>query len=103
MIKRITTIGLMCALVMSAGCSLFDSEHGYIRDRTADYKPGYSLPPIKTPPGIDSIHTDPYYTIPELKSDKPAKASLYPPKSATLANAKAIKNSNTEQKEVESK
>lgn len=87
MIKNITKIMITGAVLLCAACSVFDSEHGYIRDRSADYKPGESIPPLKTPPGVQPIPSDPYYVVPPLKTDNQSIAPIYPPGSNLMKAA----------------
>lgn len=83
-IKTITLCILALALI---GCTSVVGEYGYLRDRVDEYKPSYSVPPLKMPEGVKEIPQDPYYTIPDVEHNTGPTVVLYPPGSRLMQDA----------------
>lgn len=84
MIKTI----ILCAIALPLiGCNSVLGEYGYLRDRVDEYKPSYSIAPLKMPPGVKEVPQDPYYTIPDVERNDGPTVVLYPPGSKLMQQA----------------
>lgn len=69
-----------CSCFFLIACSQVKGPDGFLRDSNADFAQTYSVPPLKTPPGLKPIPNDPYYEIKGATSiEKVAPVSLKPP------------------------
>ena len=91
MFRKIIFGLFICSFLLLVGCSSIQSEgekEGVLRNVNADVTQAYSVPPLKTPPGMKPIPYDPYFVVPDtttLKNVKPV--SLLPPGSLAAEQA----------------
>lgn len=81
LLKTITFVLATLLFCLTTACSTLKGPEGILRDTNAELQSAYSLPPLKTPPGIVAIPSDPYYVVPatETGTQKVTSVSLLPP------------------------
>lgn len=78
----LSRLAMLCAVVCLAGCSnsLIKGPYGLLRDSNADIDKAYSVPPLRVPPGMQPLKSDPYYAVPgALDMGNVQPVSLMPP------------------------
>lgn len=80
--KYLLGLCMLSGLVCLAGCSnsLIKGPYGLLRDSNADIEKAYSVPPLRVPPGMKPVKSDPYYVVPgALDMGYVQPVSLLPP------------------------